>query len=714
MPFYKPQRRGGAEKKIILNTLRLCVSAVEKAIFFACMLPLFCHSQDVLPNSFEDNIEQLSENSTSTPDFSDLSDEHYSLLEHPVNLNNTTAIELKKIPFLNDRQINNLMGYIQTYGDFVSIFELQAIEGFDSATIQKILPYVTVSPGPDKHPVHAKDLVKYGRNQLFLRYQQVLQKQKGYNVPDSILRKNPNDGYLGSPQSYYFRYSYTYYNRISIGLCGAKSAGEEFFKGSEPYGMDYYSGYLCLHKIGFIKTLILGNFQVDYGQGLTLSSGLSFGSLPGSGNSKRYAGGIRPSLAVNGNSYLQGGAITFILLKKLEFSAFYSNHKRDGNINTTDTLSGQVMEVSSVTATGYHRLPKELEDKNSVRENIYGGNVNFRNDFMSIGVTAFKSRWSARLSPKIHPYNQFAFAGKENFNAGMDFQFLYRNVYFFGEFSESQNTGIAYLGGFLANPDPAVTFSVIYRDYQRNYQDLLSNAIGQNSVKGNEKGFLVNVSTRLIPGLGISAYADLFAFPWLKYGTDFISQGTEYKLQADFSIRKTLMYLRFRQKTKQVNSSQCAGPIAGSSNNKCTTVRYQVEWPVNSTIQMNNRFEVLENQVEGNGIHYGYLISQGIFYKPTGLPLAANFLFALFDTYSYNERIYSYENDVLYGYSVPAYEGKGIRCYLLINWSPLRKLEIWFRYAQTFYTDRNTIGTGLEQINGDMKSEIKLQIRFRM
>lgn len=684
-----------------------------KISLLICFLPLFCKSQDLIPNTFEDNIEQLSENAESTPDFSDLTYELFEIQDHPVNLNNTTALELKKIPFLNDRRINNLLNYIQTYGAFVTIYELQSVEGFDSATIKKILPYVTVSSGPEKYPLRVKDLVKYGRHQLFLRYQQVIQKQKGYNVNDSILKKNPNNGYLGSPQSYYFRYNYNYYDRISIGLSGAKSPGEEFFKGSEPYGMDYYSGYLCLHKVGFLKTLILGNYQVDFGQGLTLSSGLSFGSLPGSGNSKRYAGGIRPSLAVNGNSFLRGGAANFVL-KRFEISAFYSNHKRDGNISTTDTLSGEVEDVSSFTATGYHRLPSEMEDKNSVRENIYGGNFNFRNDFMSIGITAFKSHWSARLSPKIYPYNEFAFSGKENFNAGMDFQFLYRNVYFFGELSESRNTGIAYLGGFLANPDPAVTFSVIYRNYQRNYQDLLSNAIGQNSVKGNETGFLVNLSARLIPGLGISAYADLFAFPWLKYQTDFISSGTEYKIQADYSIGKTNMNLRFRQKTKQVNASQTGLPIPVSSDSRSSSLRYQIEWPVNSNIEMNNRFEMLENQQEGSANHYGYLVSQDLGFKPTGLPVSITFRYALFDTYSYNERIYSYENDVLYGYSVPAYEGKGIRCFLLVQWTTLRKLEIWLRYAQTFYTDRNVIGTGLEQIDGNMKSEIKLQVRIRM
>ncbi len=69
-----------------------------------------------------------------------------------------------------------------------------------------------------------------------------------------------------------------------------------------------------------------------------------------------------------------------VKIKNVSFSAFYSRHKRDANIVSTDSLTGFTEEVSSFQETGYHRLPGELTDKNSVREIIYGGNINFRNN----------------------------------------------------------------------------------------------------------------------------------------------------------------------------------------------------------------------------------------------------------------------------------------------------------------------------------------------
>ena len=103
-----------------------------------------------------------------------------------------------------------------------------------------------------------------------------------------------------------------------------------------------------------------------------------------------------------------------------------------------------------------------------------------------------------------------------------------------------------------------------------------------------------------------------------------------------------------------------------------------------------------------------------MYFKPQNFPLSFSFRYALFNTGSYATRMYTYENDVLYGYSVPALEGKGIRCYLLIASQPFKFLECWVRYAHLFYSDRNAIGTGPETITGNTKSEIKVQIMFRI
>ena len=88
--------------------------------------------------------------------------------------------------------------------------------------------------------------------------------------------------------------------------------------------------------------------------------------------------------------------------------------------------------------------------------------------------------------------------------------------------------------------------------------------------------------------------------------------------------------------------------------------------------------------------------------------------YALFQTDSYDARIYAYENDVPGSYSIPAYYSRGSRFYLMLDYNITRKIELWVRYSQTFYDNQTTISPGgLSEINGNTKSEIRTQIRFK-
>lgn len=80
-----------------------------------------------------------------------------------------------------------------------------------------------------------------------------------------------------------------------------------------------------------------------------------------------------------------------------------------------------------------------------------------------------------------------------------------------------------------------------------------------------------------------------------------------------------------------------------------------------------------------------------------------------FETGSYNSRLYAYENDVLYSYSIPVFSDKGIRYYLSYNYDLTKKISFWFRWAQTIYSGNGVIGSGSDEIEGNRKTEIKLQ-----
>ena len=94
-------------------------------------------------------------------------------------------------------------------------------------------------------------------------------------------------------------------------------------------------------------------------------------------------------------------------------------------------------------------------------------------------------------------------------------------------------------------------------------------------------------------------------------------------------------------------------------------------------------------------------------------PFSGNIRLQYFNTEGYNSRLYAYENDVLYSFSIPVFYNKGYRYYANINYDLNKKISFWIKWAQTLYRDKSLIGTGLDEIKGNSKSEIKLQIAYK-
>ncbi|RLD51863.1 MAG: helix-hairpin-helix domain-containing protein, partial [Bacteroidetes bacterium] len=69
---------------------------------------------------------------------------------------------------------------------------------------------------------------------------------------------------------------------------------------------------------------------------------------------------------------------------------------------------------------------------------------------------------------------------------------------------------------------------------------------------------------------------------------------------------------------------------------------------------------------------------------------------------------------ILYGYSIPGYSGQGIRTYLTLKYTVIKGfIDIWLRYANFAYADRDVIGSSYDEIQGSNKSEVKFQVRIK-
>ena len=674
------------------------------------------NQENLIQRRIETIAEQLGEGDEGQ-DFNTLLDELLYFSEHPININNTTANELAQLPMLDDIAIANLMSHISANGKLLNVYELQGINGFTIPLIRQIEPFIKVSDNPDATSFSFKEMMKEGTHELVLRYQQVLNAQEGYSdIEDSVLAASPNKRYLGDPQKYYARYRFKYSNKVSWGLTMEKDAGEQFFKGTMKQGFDFYSGHLFVANMGVLKAAVLGDFQAQFGQGLVFWSGLAFGKSSDGVSIKRNAQGLRPYVSVDENRFLRGGGTT-LQFGKFEVTAFGSYKLMDANVSTTtDTLTEQEETISSIFSSGFHRTPGELQDRQSISEAIYGGNVSYKSRRLSIGITAVGYQFSKSLQRTDALYNIHEFVGKQNSNYGLDYSYIWKNFHFFGEFALSQNLGFATTNGVFMTIDPRVTITAMVRHLQPKYQALYANAVTENSRMNNETGYYLGFNINPFKHWFLNGFFDIFRFPWLRNQVNGPSFGYETIGQLIYRPSKTLeIYFRFRQKDREITESAAfrEAPIRGLESEKRTYYRLGLSYTFNKTVNLKSRVEYSRYRRGNQEVEQGFIIYQDFNFKPLSFPLSFTARLAYFDTETYNARIYAYESDVLYAYSFPAYYYRGMKAYLVLRYSIHKNIDVWFRVANLFYSNRDQIGSGLEAINGKSRTDIKFQVRFQ-
>jgi hypothetical protein len=643
----------------------------------------------------EEIIEQIAEESEEELDYAELYEALYHFAENPINLNNTTKEELRELYFLNAYQIDKLLLHIDRNGKLLSYLELQTIAGFDVQTIQNLLPFISINS-----QISSTQLLSNIKQYIIIRDQFYLQEQKGY-----LSDENNEKHYLGNPHRTYFKYRLKN-NYLQAGITAEKDAGENFSGPNQPYGFDFYSAHLQAKNIGKIKNIIIGDYQMNFGQGLVMQSGMSFGKSSEVINIQKSGNLIKAHTAAAENLFFRGGAIQIALLKNLEIIAFLSYHKVDANI--VDTLENDELAFSSIQGTGMHRTESELLDKNVILQNHYGMHANYNLKNMNLGMSYYKTQIDGDYQKNIYTYNQFDFNGNTNQNFGMDYQYLYKNMNFFGEIGKSENGGIAHVNGIMLGLDKTISASLLYRDYSKEYQSEYANAFAERSSQ-NEKGVYFGLEFTPSHKFKIKGYADHYDFPWLRFGVDAPTKGNDYLLQADYKInRATKMYVRYKSEIKEEQLPESL-EISGKRKDN---FRFHINYKEGDNWAFANRLETSFINL-GNQQEMGYMLYQDVKYKPLFSKISFTSRYVLFNTPTYDSRIYAYENDVLYGYSIPAYYGKGSKIYLVAKCNIIRNLDFWLRIAHTTYTDRMVLKSGWDEIEGNKMTEVKLQLRYK-
>jgi len=571
-------------------------------------------------------------------DFEQLQTDLYALHENPINLNNTSDEELQQLYFLSPKQIDDILLYADKH-PFEELYELQMIPSLADYEIRNLIPFVRVgASAQDNNKVYAREVFAHAKHEIITRVD--ARKIETFEGSDPMFVQT--------------RYRFDYQRKVIFGGQLKRPAGGQ--AKDLQYGM-----YLQLSDLGKLHKLVAGNFQASFGQGLVLAPVFHSGKsmYVQSIGQPRY--GLRYYSSADGEG-MHGIGATFRHAwnkqTRLDISALYSIKRAN----------------------------------DSTWQHIVGANLTMRHKRLEVQVTAVEKIWSDSIRPYNNAkYNRHYFRGYNQFVGGASVRYNYGWFDAFAEVATSQNYdrfgdnaqrwGVGVIAGSRFYPTDGISLIALYRYYSPFFDNDLGYGFSETSRINDEHGGYLGFEITRLKNWRFSGYGDVFYFSGYKYGlgeqTGTIGYDamleTKYSvIRSQFSAYSTSLRLRARKK----------GDVSTYA------ARAQFDW--------NKGGWSLRTTADANYVSsYGVSIAQDIAYDFTPYtvhrtPLSLRLRLQGFDAQKWENRIYLYEHDVLYAFSIPATYGLGGRAYVCMRWQMIKQLALYLRVSETVYSDKRT------------------------
>jgi len=670
------------------------------SIYFLLMMKLV-FPQEIPDEEIGDQLEIIAENAEAEIEDDSWMEQLRALRIRKLNINVASEDELEQLLILSPIQISNLLRYRSLLGNLVHLNELQAVPGWNATVIRKLIPYITV----EEYEFSSTKFLKRFRNgeKLFLvRASQVFE------------RSDPGSGslkYLGSPQKMLLKFQYNYGRLLQFGCLAEKDAGEQWMLAK---GLDFNSFHLYTRDLGPIKRLALGDFLVNMGQGLIQWQGMSMKKSANVLLVKKQEEVIKPYRSAGEINFHRG--LGFSLGKRnWEWTAFPSIRKLSANL-FMDSLGGA--SITSFSNSGYHRTLGELGDRNNVKQFTIGSRLSYSFPNARIGLNFVRFKFSEPVQKKDDPYLLKSYYGSELSNWSVDYSYTFQNLHLFGELAVDHLLNKAFLNGLLVSLDQRLDLSLVFRSISQAYASMNTSAFTEASSPKNETGLYVGSSLRFSSRFRLDAYLDIFYFPWLRYTVDGPSIGRESVLQFSWQPNKRLAcYTRWKFESKEGNLQSAIDPAVALVSMNKGSFRFHFNWECSRNMSISERVETSFYRT-GSTTENGFLLFSDFHFHPPLKPYELSGRLLFFETDGYDSRVYAFEKDVLYSYSIPSFSGKGVNCYLNFEFKPLRWFRFslknpagivcWVRVANTFYSP----GPIFFSDNVNPKRETNFSIQF--
>ena len=597
-------------------------------------------------------------------------------LEHPLNVNNLTLEQIQNFPLINLKQFLIIQHFKQKNGDYFSIQEFYLLPQFSKLYVEILAPFISFTPSIEKEKLRL-----YFLSRIIIKPENT----KGFLKSDS-------SGYLGSKLHLYNRFQIKSKSQRGF-ISWEKDKGEISFIGNT-----YKYGYQRNVK-GIIKQINLGSFSAHIGEGLIHSNNFIIGKT----NPIESFQAITAPIKINSGASeynFENGIAVMSRYKSISNTSFYSRKIINGEIENG--------AIKSIKSDGLYNTYSQLEKKNIGAISTYGALTQFKCNKTIIGYNFTFKSFSSEYKPPDTYYNKNYGLDAYNLNQSLNYKFLSNKWLLRGELAIDKELNKASNHFFSFSPDDDFNILINMRSFSSKYKSYQSSTFSETSRVQNEKGVYFAAEWNL-PSLKLYSSIDFFSHQTPKYLVHLPSQGKEFTLFGNWRINDSTslkLFYKIEQKEEDDNSLILDKLTGRTSQHLYAYFKIRLT----ENLRFISRFDFTTYQKKSE-VYKGQAAYFDFIYRKKKHQFASRL--AWIDTENWQTRIYAYEYDMLYNFSIPAYYDESFRYYINYSFKPTSKVQFWIKYGRTIFPQKTTIGSGLEELEGSYKSELKTQVRVR-
>ncbi|MGQ9805186.1 MAG: ComEA family DNA-binding protein [Chlorobiales bacterium] len=662
-------------------------------------------ADDEIPTQTIDRLLDLSDEQSGN---SELLEQFNLLRRQKVNLNTADFSRLLSIPFLSAEEAQRILSYRKSVKLIASVESLREI--LDEETYRLIEGFVTVGDARlYRNPFEPAFISDYKNGMLGeqLRIEYIARSSFESPIRQGIL----NGRYQGSAVKAYNRFQAFLSQNFAVSALTEKDVGE-------PNLTDFYSASFQVRDIYNLKTLVIGDYNLSFGQGLAINSGRAFFKSAEAVTTTRVA---RNPVRLYSSTIEQNffrGVVAELKFGDVSTVLFYSNHRLSATTNDS--------AFTSIDFSGFHRSETELIRKNRVSQTSIGGHLNYgfgtAKTFFKLGATLYESEFSLPFQPEPTIANAFRFNGSRISVASVNWDFSLYDFTLFGEvarsFQQQANSVVAGIEGTFEKRLKAI---LLARKYAQAFYSPYANAFADRGSQGrNEEGIYLGVQMKLSDEVSLRGYYDIFRIPFINANTVLAWSGDDLLFQLSYKpARRFLIEPLVQRKYTEDALTQIddfnreyriAVPVSLSR------VRTDFVYQVSTQLRLRTRLEykeVTKTFVGGKESFNGWLIYQEATIDMLQNRLSIDARVAFFQVDSFDAAIYAYEYDLPLLATTYAHFGSGRRFLLNLRYQLFKQVELAARFANLYRDGVESIGTGNDQFNTNSPSVFGLGLRAR-